>query len=165
MRWALPPPVGLVLPVCPNQTAFPVAGIPAPSPTFCPSVGTSPGGRERGRAVLTGWTSNWSAAWGVIALAFTLAGVLGRIVYGELRRRVDRVDAGFRRQIEVAEAELRGRIVRAEGRIDEIHLRYARRDDIARELEGIRKAFAEVFSELRRANEGIAALRGGGAEE
>ena len=108
-----------------------------------------------------GWTPNWSAAWGAAALALTLAGVLGRIVYTEVRRRLDRMDAGLRGRIDAAEAELRGRIVRAEGRIDEIHLRYARRDNIARELEGIRKAFAEVFAELRRANEGIAALRGG----
>ena len=81
-------------------------------------------------------------------LTVTLAGVLGRIVYMELRGRVDR-----------AEAELRARV---EGRIDEVHLRYARRDDIVRELEAIRKSFTEVFSELRRANEGIAVLRGEG---
>ena len=103
------------------------------------------------------------ASWGALALALTLAGVLGRIIYNELRGRVEQVGATLRRQVEATEAELRGRVVRAEGRIDEIHLRYARRDDIARELEAIRKSFAEVFSELRRANEGIAALRGGAA--
>ena len=84
-----------------------------------------------------------------LALAVTLAGVLGRMVYMELRGRVER-----------AEASLLARIERAEERINEDHLRYARRDDIARELEAIRKSFTEVFSELRRANEGIAALRG-----
>jgi hypothetical protein len=104
------------------------------------------------------WTHDWSAAWGAAALALT--GVLGRIVYAEVRR-LNRIEGGLRGRIDAAEAELRGRIVRAEGRIDEIHLRYARRDDIARDLEGIGKAFAEVFAELRRANEGIAALRGG----
>ncbi len=86
-----------------------------------------------------------------LALALMLAGVLGRIVYMELRGRVDRAEAG-----------LLSRVERAEGRIDEVHLRYARRDDIARELEAIRESFTEIFSELRRANEGIAALRGEG---
>ncbi len=85
-----------------------------------------------------------------LALGVTGAGVLGRMVYMELRGRVERAEAGFLTRIE-----------RSEGRIDEIHLRYARRDDIARELEAIRNSFTEVFSELRRANEGIAALRGG----
>ncbi len=104
--------------------------------------------------MLTGWMPDaGAAAWGALIIALTLAGVLGRIVYAQLRR-----------QVEATEAELRGRLVRAEGRIDEIHLRYARRDDIARELEAIRKSFTEVFSELRRANEGIAALRAGGEE-
>lgn len=95
-----------------------------------------------------------------VAAGLALAGVLGRIVYMELRGRVDRVEHLLGRQIETAEAALRARVERAEGRIDEVHLRYARRDDIARELEAIRKSFTEVFSELRRANEGIAALRG-----
>ena len=99
---------------------------------------------------ITGGTLGPAVAAGFI-LTVTLAGVLGRIVYMELRGRVDR-----------AEAELRARVERAEGRIDEVHLRYARRDDIARELEAIRKSFTEVFSELRRANEGIAVLRGEG---
>ena len=88
---------------------------------------------------LTGATLGPAVTAGFI-LTVTLAGVLGRIVYMELRGRVDR----------------------AEGRIDEVHLRYARRDDIVRELEAIRKSFTEVFSELRRANEGIAVLRGEG---
>ena len=101
-----------------------------------------------------------AAAAGGLVLAVTLAGVLGRIVYMELRGRVDRVERLLGRQIETVEAELRARVERAEARIDEVHLRYARRDDIARELEAIRKSFTEVFSELRRANEGIAALRG-----
>ena len=114
---------------------------------------------------MPGFIPNWSDAWGAAVLALTLAGVLGRIVYAEVRRRLDRMDTSLRGRIDAAEAELRERIVRAEGRIDEIHLRYARRDDITRELEGIRKAFAEVFAELRRANEGIAALRGNGGEE
>ncbi len=87
-----------------------------------------------------------------LALAVTAAGVLGRMVYMELRGRVVRAEAG-----------LLARVERVERRIDEIHLRYARRDDIARELEAIRNSFTEVFSELRRANEGIAALRGGDA--
>ncbi len=101
-----------------------------------------------------------AAAAAGLALAVTLAGVLGRIVYMELRGRVDRVEALLGRQIETVEAGLLARVERAEGRIDEVHLRYARRDDIARELEAIRQSFIEVFSELRRANEGIAALRG-----
>ncbi len=109
------------------------------------------------------WTWNWitGAVAGGLTLALTLAGVLGRIVYTEMMGRVERIEAALRRQIDTAEAALRARLERAEGRIDEVHLRYARRDDIARELEAIRKAFAEVFAELRRANEGIAALRGG----
>lgn len=96
----------------------------------------------------------WESAGGLaaaLAVVLSLAGVLGRIIYGELRGRVEQT-----------ERRLLGRIERAEGRINEIHLRYARRDDLARELEAVRKSFAEVFSELRRANEGIAALRGGG---
>ncbi|HJP13255.1 MAG TPA: hypothetical protein QF533_02730 [Nitrospinota bacterium] len=133
---------------------------------------------EPGEKIFSGWTPDFEgaapwvgaaawgvASWGALALALTLAGVLGRIIYNELRGRVEQVGATLRRQFEATEAELRGRVVRAEGRIDEIHLRYARRDDITRELEAIRKSFAEVFSELRRANEGIAALRGGSAEE
>ncbi len=110
------------------------------------------------------WTWEWvtGAMAGVLTLALSLAGLLGRLVYVELRGRIERAERGLRRRTESVEAELRGRIERAEGRIDEIHLRYARRDDITRELESIRKAFAEVFSELRRANEGIAALRGAG---
>jgi hypothetical protein len=88
----------------------------------------------------------------------------GGIVYIELRGWVERSENGLRRQVEGAESELRARIESAEGRIDEVHLRYARRDDIARELEAIRKSFTEVFSELRRANEGIAALRGSAEE-
>jgi hypothetical protein len=117
--------------------------------------------------MFSGWTTDWAGAalWGGFVLALTLAGVLGRILHAELRGRVEQVAAALRRQVEAADEELRGRLVRAEGRIDEIHLRYARRDDITRELEGIRKDFAEVFSELRRANEGIAALRGGAGEE
>ncbi len=109
-------------------------------------------------------TWDWVAitAGGALALVLSLAGVLGRMVYMELRGRVEGVESGLRRRTEAVETELRGRLVRAEGRIDEIHLRYVRRDDITRELEAIRKAFAEVFSELRRANEGIAALRGEG---
>ncbi len=62
-----------------------------------------------------------------LALAVTGAGGLGRMVYTELRGRVERAEAG-----------LLARVERAEGRIDEIHFRYARRDDIARELEAIR---------------------------
>ncbi|MEK6710592.1 MAG: hypothetical protein AABZ64_08430 [Nitrospinota bacterium] len=102
----------------------------------------------------------FGVAAGGFALALTLAGVLGRILYMEQRGRIERVEQALRRQMEAAEAALRLRVERAEERIDEVHLRFARRDDIARELEGIRQAFAEVFAELRRANEGIAALRG-----
>ena len=111
---------------------------------------------------MTEWTENGliGAAAGGLTLALTLAGVLSRILYMELRGRMERMEQGLRRQLEAAEEVLRLRIERAEGRIDEVHLRYARRDDIARELEGIRQAFAEVFAELRRANVGIAALRG-----
>lgn len=88
------------------------------------------------------WT--WlAAAAGGLTLALSLAGMLARIVL----------------------AELKGRLARAERRLDEVHLRFARRDDLARELEAIRAAFAEVFAELRRANEGIAALRGGAERE
>ena len=101
-----------------------------------------------------------AAAAGGLTLALTLAGVLSRILYMELRGRIERAEQALRRQVEAAEEGLRLRMERAEGRIDEVHLRFARRDDIARELEGIRQAFAEVFAELRRANEGIAALRG-----
>ena len=97
---------------------------------------------------LIGDTPGTAIAAGLV-LALTAAGVLGRMVYTELRGRVERAEAGLLTRVE-----------RAEGRIDEIHLRYARRDDIARELEAIRNSFTEVFSELRRANEGIAALRG-----
>ena len=111
------------------------------------------------------WDWVAGAGAGALALALSLAGVLGRIVYLELRGRVERYEAALRRRLEAVESELRGRIERSEGRIDEVHLRYARRDDIARELGAIRKAFAEVFAELRRANEGIAALRGGGPAE
>ena len=91
------------------------------------------------------WTWNWvgGAVAGGLTLAITLVGELGRMVY----------------------TELRGRIERAEARVDEVHARFARREDIIRELEGIRLSFAEVFSELRRANEGIAALRGGHPHE
>ena len=114
--------------------------------------------------MFSGWTPGFSASalWGAFALALTLAGVLGRIIHAELKGRVEQVGAQLRRELEAAENELRARALRAEGRIDEIHLRFARRDDITRELEAIRASFAEVFSELRRANEGIAALRGGG---
>jgi hypothetical protein len=117
--------------------------------------------------MFSGWPPSLSASalWGGFALVLTLAGVLGRIIHAELRGRVEQVSAQLRRELEAAEAELRARALRAEGRIDEIHLRFARRDDITRELEAIRASFAEVFSELRRANEGIAALRGGTEEE
>ncbi|MDA1000047.1 MAG: hypothetical protein O2807_05960 [bacterium] len=97
------------------------------------------------------WESPGGLVTAALAVALSLAGVLGRIVYAELRGRMEQ-----------AEQRLRFRLDRAEGRIDEIHVRYARRDDLTRELEAIRKSFVEVFSELRRANEGIAALRGSG---
>ncbi|MBT3350259.1 MAG: hypothetical protein HOC91_14805 [Nitrospinaceae bacterium] len=117
--------------------------------------------------MFSGWTPAFSATalWGALALALTLVGVLGRIIHTELRGRVEQVGAQLRREFEAAENEHRARALRAEGRIDEMHLRFARRDDITRELEAIRTSFAEVFSELRRANEGIAALRGGAGEE
>lgn len=72
------------------------------------------------------------------AVGLTVAGIYLRLTFMENRRRIERLERQH----------------------DELPDIYARKDDTVRGLNEIRQNFAEVFEQLRRANEGIAALRG-----
>ncbi|OGG46185.1 MAG: hypothetical protein A3F84_10405 [Candidatus Handelsmanbacteria bacterium RIFCSPLOWO2_12_FULL_64_10] len=54
---------------------------------------------------------------------------------------------------------LRERLQEAERQLRELPDRYARRDDLDKGMKEVKGALSEIFAELRRANEGIAALR------
>ena len=53
---------------------------------------------------------------------------------------------------------LRERVGRLEDLLDGLPDKYARRDDVTRGMDEMKGALTEIFAELRRANEGIAAL-------
>ncbi|MBI4251006.1 MAG: hypothetical protein HY618_00970 [Candidatus Tectomicrobia bacterium] len=53
---------------------------------------------------------------------------------------------------------LRERLQDVEKQLREMPDKYARRDDVTRGMDEMKGALTEIFAELRRANEGIAAL-------
>ncbi len=100
------------------------------------------------------WTWLAGALGGILLAAAGIIGILARLIYGSLVARIERHGT----RIERHERHHQERNRRLESKLDNVHKDYARRDDITRELEAIRGNFVEVFTELRRANEGIAAL-------
>lgn len=70
------------------------------------------------------------------------------------------IGAGISYHTRLTFGALKERLARAEDLLDGLPDRYARRDDVNKGFEQVRKDLGEIFSEVRRANEGIAALGG-----
>lgn len=93
-----------------------------------------------------------------LALALAALGWFARVLYGDLKKRLERTEETISKfPIHYAG---RGELERVETAIAEIPIYYARRDDFKDSLDEIKGSFPEVFEQLRRANEGIALLRG-----